>query len=247
MPLTRALNRPAHTCAIKRVICGIEHVLVPCVLSALAVCILPKPSGAEELSFKDRAPIEMEVQCPLAVSPDQRLRIERWAPEGECEKPVRVRVTDRFLGFTCLGNAAGRSTCRSFAPPLPVGALDAAGLFHCVEMFVTATDAGIVVTRMRQWVVSRKECDRNASLEAPVTEVDFGRSAICAGGICIPADRLSISGKLRLRRLVATTLRQLGVATIEQRHGPLPTHPVRLSETQGFFAAAPILVRPALR
>ena len=247
MRLTRALSRPAHACATRRAIRGIKHALVPCVLGALAVCIVPKSSGAEELSSKDRAPVETEVQCALAISPDYRLTIERWAPAGECKRPVRTRVTDRFLGFACVRNAADRSTCRSFAPPLPSRALDAAGLFHCVEMFVTATNAGIVVTRMRQWVASTKECDWNPSLEAPMTEVDFGRSAICAGGICMPADRLSISGKLRLRRLVATALRQLGVATMEKWESPLPTHPVRLSETRGFFAAAPVSARPTLR
>lgn len=246
MRLIRALSRPAH-CATKRAIRGIKHALVPCVLAALSVCIAPKSSGAEELSSKDRAPVETEVQCALAISPDYRLTIERWAPTGECKRPVRTRVTDRFLGFACVKNAADRRTCRSFAPPLPIRALDAAGLFHCVEMFVTATDAGIVVTRMRQWVASTKRCDWSPSLEAPVTEVDFGRSAICAGGLCIPADRLSTTGKVRLRRLVETGFRQLGIATMEKWESPLPTHPVRLTETRGFFATAPVSGRPALR
>jgi hypothetical protein len=215
MRLIRAFSRSAH-CATKRAIRGIKHALVPCVLAALSVCIAPKSSGAEELSSKDRAPVETEVQCALAISPDYRLTIERWAPTGECKRPVRTRVTDRFLGFACLKNAAGRSTCRSFAPPLPSRALDAAGLFHCVEMFLTATDAGIVVTRTRQWVASTKVCDWSPSLEAPVTEVDFGRSEICAGGICIPAYRISTTGKVRLRRLVETGFRQLGVGTMEK-------------------------------
>jgi hypothetical protein len=243
MRLIQALNRSADACATRRAICGIKHALATCVLAALSVCIVPESSGAEELPSKDRAPAETDVECALAISPDYRLTIERWAPAGECARPVRTRVTDRFLGFACVKNAADRSTCHSFAPSLPSRALDAAGLFHCVEMFVTATDAGIVVTRLKQWVASRKECDWGPSFEAPVTELDFGRGAICTGGICMPADRLSISGKLRLRRLVATALRQLGIATMEKWKSPLPTHPVRLSETQGFFAAAPKPVR----
>jgi hypothetical protein len=174
MRTTGALNRPDHACATKRATCRIKHALVPCVLSALAVCTVPKPSDAERLTSEARVAIEKEVQCALVVSPDCRLTIERWAPAGECERPVRTRVTDRFLGFACVKNAAGSSTCRSFSPPLPSGALDTAGHFHCVEMFVAATDAGAVVARMRQWVASRKECDWNPSLEAPVTEVDSG-------------------------------------------------------------------------
>lgn len=109
MRLIRALSRPAHARAIKRAICGTKHALAPCVLGALAVWIVPKSSGAEELSSKDRAPVETEVQCALAISPDYRLTIERWAPAGECTRPVRTRVTGRFVGFACLKNEAGRS------------------------------------------------------------------------------------------------------------------------------------------
>jgi hypothetical protein len=174
MRITGALNRPALACATNRGTCRIKHALVPCVLSVLAVCTVPKPSDAEGLTSEARVAIEKEAQCALVVSPDYRLTIERWAPAGECERPVRTRVTDRFLATTS-------STCRSFAPPLPSGALDTAGHFHCIEMFVAATDAGAVVARMRQWVASRKECDWGPSFEGPVTELDFGRGAICTG------------------------------------------------------------------
>jgi hypothetical protein len=247
MRLTRALGRSAHACGIKHAIFGIKQALLPCILSVLAVCMMPRSSSAQEPSSMGPAPVEMQVQCSLAISPDYRLTIERWAPAGDCKRPARTRVTDRFLGFACVKDAGDRRTCRSFPPSLPSRALDTSGLFYCVEMFVTATDAGTVVTRMRQWTASRRECDWNPPLEALVTEVDFGRSAICAGGICMPADRLSISGKLRLGRLAATALRQLGVATMELRHSPLPMHPVRLSETQGFFAASPTSGRSILR
>jgi hypothetical protein len=245
--LTRALGRSAHACGIKHAIFAIRQALPLCVLSALAVCMMPQSSGAQEPSSKDPAPAETQVQCSVAISPDYRLTIERWAPAGDCKRPARTRVTDRFLGFACVKDAAGCSACRSFAPPLPSRALDTSGLFQCVEVFATATNAGIVVTRMRQWMASRKECDWNPSHEAPVTEIDFDRSAICAGGVCMPADRLSISGKLSLGRLVTTALRQLGVATMDLRHSPLPTRPVRLSETQGFFAASPTSGRSTLR
>jgi hypothetical protein len=119
----RALNRPAHACATRRAICGIKHALVPCVLAALAICIVPKSSGAEELSSKDRAPVETEVQCPLAISSDYRLTIERWAPGGECERPVRLPAQGPLQTTLSLewdahndlvGNAANPL---SFTPP----------------------------------------------------------------------------------------------------------------------------------
>ena len=118
MRLIRALNRPALACATKRAICGIKHALVPCVLAALSVCIVPKSSGAEELSSKDRAPVETEVQCALAISPDYRLTIERWAPAGECTRPVRTRVTDRFLAFAaaCGDGLEATRRCYNRAP-----------------------------------------------------------------------------------------------------------------------------------
>ena len=176
----------------------------------------------------------------------QRLWIERWALAGECRRPVRTRVIDRFLGFVCLDGPESCS-CRSFAPQLGSRALNASRFFHCVEMFMTDTDAGIVVARMRQWVESGRECDWNLSREAPVTEVDFARSEVCIGGSCIAADRLSIIGRIRLRQLVATAFRQLGVSMPEGRLGSLPMRPVRISEARGFFAAVPVSLRPTFR
>ena len=66
MRLVRALNRPALACATKRAICGIKHALVPCVLAALSVCIVPKSSGAEELSLGRRLKRKFNVPWPSA-------------------------------------------------------------------------------------------------------------------------------------------------------------------------------------
>lgn len=235
-------NRLSHARASKCAIRFIKHALVSSLFSVITVCMMPAWSGAEELAPKGPGAAEDGDQCALVVSPDHRLTVERWARDGQCERPVRTRVIDRFLGFACLQNASESSTCRSFAPPLGRYVLDAPQFFHCVEVFVTDADAGIAITRMRQWVGSGKGCDWSPSLEAPVMEVDFRQREVCAGGLCIPADRLSISGKIRLRRLIETAFRQLGIDSSQERWGPLPMRPAKISEPRGFFAAIPASV-----
>ena len=41
-------------------------------------------------------------QCRSTISLDKRLVMEQWALPGGCDRPIRTRVTDRFLGFTCV-------------------------------------------------------------------------------------------------------------------------------------------------
>jgi hypothetical protein len=238
--MERDLDLLSHRQAAGRAIHVIACGLAASLLSVFAVCMAPEPAEGEELASRRSAAVEKGTQCAVVVSPDQRLWVERWGAAGGCEGPTRTRVIDRFLGFVCLEDAAEKNSCRSFAPQLEDRALDASQFFHCVEMFVTNTEAAIVITGMRQWVKSGKPCDWSPSLQAPVTEVNFERGEVCTSGLCIPSDRLSIIGKLRLRQLVATAFRQLGVGIVERQWRSLPMRPVRISKAQGFFAAAPV-------
>jgi hypothetical protein len=174
--------------------------------AALAALLLAVPSRPQEVG--PRPPAE---QCASIVSLDGRLVMQQWAPAGACARPVRTRVVDRFLGFTCLENLPRNGTCRAFAPPPGSVAFDTSRFFRCVDMAVTDTEAGIVVSRMREWAAPSKTCDWAGSLGVPAMEVDFARGEVCAGGLCIVADRLSVIGKLRLRRLIGTAFRDFGL------------------------------------
>jgi hypothetical protein len=129
-------------------------------------------------------------------------------------------VTDRFLGFICIENVPEKTSCRSFAPPPGSDKFDTSRFFRCVDIAVTDTHGGAVVSRMREWVAPPKECDWNRTIEVPSMEVDFIRGEVCAGGLCIGFDRLSGIGKVRLRHLIEKSFQEFGLRKAAVARGP---------------------------
>ena len=97
-------------------------------------------------------------RCTSVLSLEKRLVMEQWARPGGCERPVRTRVLDQFLGFTCLSEA-GFDACRSFVPGAESRAFDTAQVFRCVDLALTEVDGGIAILRVREWAAAPKQCD----------------------------------------------------------------------------------------
>ena len=164
------------------------------------------------------------VQCRSTISLDKRLVMEQWALPGGCDRPIRTRVTDRFLGFTCLERSAEFSVCRSYLPGVDSKAFDTSKSFRCVDLGLTDRD-GVVVSRMREWAAEPKQCDWDPYAGVLAMEVDFDNGQVCVAALCMAVDRLSAIGKTRLRGLVASAFRELGLTA--QAWGPQAVSPVR--------------------
>ena len=145
------------------------------------------------------------------VSLDKRLLMEQWAMPGHCDRPVRTRVTDQFLGFTCDQFSSEIIACRSFIPQLDSRAFDTAKGFRCVDVAVIDGDDGIEITRLREWAVPPKQCEWDPKAGVLAAEVDFEHSQICLSAFCIGVDRLSAIGSTRLRHLIRSALEQLNL------------------------------------
>jgi hypothetical protein len=226
MHMTPNLRRRSSVHGTKRAAHLVKDAAALLTTSIFAVCVLSALSSAQESGSRPGAAVETLGQCASIVSLEGRLVMEQWARAGACARPVRTRVTDRFLGFTCLENLPESRTCRSFVPPPGSSEFDSSHFFRCVDMAVTDTDAGIVVGRMKEWVAPSKECDWSRSVEVPAMEVDFERGEACAGGLCILVDRLSGIGKLRLRRLIEKAFRELGIGTVVGARSPWAMRPL---------------------
>jgi hypothetical protein len=150
------------------------------------------------------------LQCESIVSLEKRLLMERWAKHGACDRPVRARFTDRFLGYTCTtGGETDR--CHEFLPSLESVAFDTSQMFRCIDMALTeAPDGTVSVSRVREWAAAPKQCYWDPSLGILATEIDFDNGQVCVGASCIAIDRLTAVGKVRLRRLVVSAFRELG-------------------------------------
>jgi hypothetical protein len=192
-----------------------RNAAVPLIMSAFALCASPVSSSAQE-GPTPRAALEA---CASIASLDGRLLMEQWAPAGECDRPVRTRVIDRFLGFTCVETIPEKTTCRSFAPPPGSEKFDTSRFFRCVAIAVTDTDGVAVVSRMREWVAPPKECDWNRTIEVPSMEVDFERGEVCAGSLCMGFDRLSSIGRVRLKHLIKKAFQEFGIRTATAARG----------------------------
>jgi hypothetical protein len=163
------------------------------------------------------------VRCNSTISLEKRLIMEQWAQAGACDRPVRTRLTDQFLGFTCVSQA-GADTCRSFVPGPASRAFDTAKGFRCVDVALTEVDGGVAVSRMREWAAVPKQCSWDPSLGVLAMEVDFDNGQVCAAAFCMPMDRLSAIGKVRLRRLVTSAFQELDL--MAQGGGPHAVGPV---------------------
>ena len=130
---------------------------------------------------------------------------------GHCDRPVRTRVTDQFLGFTCYQSSSEIIACRAFFPGPDSRAFDTAKGFRCVDVAVINGDDGIEINRLREWAAPPKQCEWDPKAGVLVTEVDFEHSQICLSAFCIGVDRLSAIGSTRLRHLIRSALEQLNL------------------------------------
>ena len=186
-----------------------------CFAAAVVLAAAPAaPSSAQDAGATPPTAQETLQKCPSTVSLEGRLVMEQWAPSGNCARPVRTRVTDRFLGFSCLEESPDSTTCRAFVPPPSSRAFDTSRVFRCVDLALMPTEMGNVISKMREWVAHAKgQCDWSQSLDLLTMEVDFASGDVCAGNLCMSAARLSTVGKLRLRHLIAKALRELDLAS----------------------------------
>ena len=196
-------------------------------IGLVSVATLLAPSSAQQAApappAGPTAGQESLEKCPSTASLEGRLVMEQWAETGNCERPVRTRMTDRFLGFSCLEATPESTTCRAFVPPPTSRAFDTSRVFRCVDLALTPTEQGTVLTRMREWVAHVKgQCDWSQSRDLLTMEVDFATGDVCAGNLCMSAAKLSTVGKLRLRHLIEKALRELDlVSWTASLHSPV--------------------------
>jgi hypothetical protein len=175
--------------------------------SALGLILVAVGAPAQP-AVPERGPL---VACESIISMEKRLLMERWARQGACERPVRARFTDRFLGFTCT-TEAGTDACHAFVPGPSSRAFDTAQVFRCVDVALTETDDGsVTVSRMREWAAAPKACDWDPAAGVLAMDVDFDNGQVCVGASCMAFDRLTAIGKVRLQRLVTSAFRDLGL------------------------------------
>jgi hypothetical protein len=166
-------------------------------------------SLADELAVPSQRDGQVTIACGEQVSLDNRLVMQQWAAPGDCRKPTRTRVTDRFLGFTCLEETTEVTHCRSFLPDRGSRAFDTAKFNRCIDIGVTDLEDGVVLTRMREWAGVQANCEWDPALQLLALEVDFKFRQVCIAGLCMAANRLSAVGRLRLRRAISTALPEL--------------------------------------
>ena len=151
--------------------------------------------------------------CAPMVSLEGRLVMEQWARGEDCQTPLRTRTTDRYLGITCLEPSPDVTSCRAYVPPPGSRIFDTSRVFRCVDIALADTEIGTVVGRMVEWAQPSKACDWTKARDTLTMEVDFVRAEVCTGGLCAPVDKLSAIGKVRLRGLIESALRELGLTT----------------------------------
>lgn len=151
------------------------------------------------------------VRCPPVESHEHRLLMQQWALDAGCRRPVRTRVFDRFLGFTCLESTPGDSKCRAYAPGPASRDFDTAKHFRCIDVDLTIAEDGVIVTQLREWAAPKpQQCDY-ADVDILTAEVNFASAQVCIGALCMPIERLSALGKLRLRQSIERAFRDLGL------------------------------------
>lgn len=171
---------------------------------ALSACAATFP-GVGSAASEDRN----LTACPPVVSADQRLRMEHWAIDGRCTSPVRTRVTDRYLGFTCLKELEAAASCRSYLPTFESRALERENIQRCFDAALTMVEGKYMVSRVREWVTSsagKCEWDPYLNLLAAETDLESGRA--CIEELCISTSRLSVVGRLRLVRTILKAFNQ---------------------------------------
>jgi hypothetical protein len=147
--------------------------------------------------------------CTPVVSADQRLRMEQWAIDGHCASPVRTRVTDRYLGFTCSKGPDTAATCRSQPPAFDSKAFRMGRFRQCFDAVVTSTEMEFVVNRVREWVTAEPgKCEWDPDVNLLSVEMDLENARVCIEDQCISITKLSVVGRLRLVRTILKAFNQ---------------------------------------
>ena len=188
-------------------------------LAGLLACGALSAAGAQDAKLESEREL---VQCTSTISLETRLVFEQWSFPDGCEKPVRTRVTDRFLGYTCIEVQSQVATCHAYVPGPGSRAFDTSGVFRCVDLGVTPSEGGVAVSRLREWAAPQKSCDWSPNLELLAMEVDFDNGQVCVAALCMPVDRLTVVGKWRLRLLIEKAFRELDL--VGEVNGPRPVH-----------------------
>jgi hypothetical protein len=178
-----------------------------CVVFGFAV-VVNGASFSSSVKAQDVSDAEL-VRCNFVVSLDKRLIMEQWAMPGECSGPTRTRVTDQFLGFSCLQLSSEIISCRPLIPRVDSRAFDTAKSFRCVDVDVIDGDGGIDVNKLREWAAQPKQCAWNPDTGVLAMEVDFEHDQVCLSAFCIDINRLSAIDMTRLRHLIASALKEL--------------------------------------
>lgn len=168
--------------------------------------------GMSDVSTPAEAQDSNLTACPTTVSREGRLMMEQWSASGDCSKPSRTRVVDRFLGFTCTEPVTGPARCRAYWPGEGSRAFDTTRHYRCIDVAVTASEEGTRANRMREWIATQpKQCNWSPDLPVLAMEVDFDNGEVCLASFCVGARQLSPLGRLRLRHLVERALREMGL------------------------------------
>jgi len=162
---------------------------------------------------------------------EKRLVFEQWSLPDGCERPMRTRVIDRFLGYTCIEEQSQVATCRAYIPGPDSRAFDTSEVFRCVDLGVTPSEDGVAVSRLREWAAPQKTCDWRPNLQLLAMEVDFDNGHVCVAALCMPADRLSVVGKWRFRLLIEKAFRELDL--VGEVNGPRPVHADQVRRAPG--------------
>jgi hypothetical protein len=197
--------------------------VIPAALTAWLVGGLPAQVRAEDVAGES----QQLVECGSTVSLDKRLVMQQWARPGACAEPVQTRVTDRFLGFTCVAEGTSAAVCRGFAPAAQSRAFDTTNFFRCYDLGLTGSMEGFEINRLREWAGRKDQCDWDANADVLAMEVDFGNGQVCVASLCMPVTRLSVIGKVRLRHLIESAFRELDPGA--QTAGPQAVRPARAS------------------
>ena len=187
-----------------------------CVLFGLVV-VVNGANFSSSVRAEDTPDAEL-ARCNFIVSLDKRLLVEQWAMPGHCSRPMRTRMTDQFLGFTCFQLSSEINGCRPFIPRVDSRAFDTAKSFRCVDVAVMHGDGGIEVNRLREWAAPPKQCEWDPKAGVLAMEVDFEHGQVCLAAFCIDINRLSAIGMTRLRHLITSALEELNL-----KAGPPPT------------------------
>lgn len=147
--------------------------------------------------------------CTFVVSADQRLRMEQWAIDGHCASPVRTRVTDRYLGFTCSKGIDTEAICRPRPPVFDSKPFRSARFKPCFDAVLTPTEGEFVVNRVREWVTTgSRKCVWDPDASQLSVEIDLENGQVCMVDQCIPISRLSVVGRARLVRTLLKAFNQ---------------------------------------